>query len=605
MVAQYNTRVEFCPCPSEAAKKIDGTCHPESAALFGGREISQSGEGRESIACHGGELYNSTGVKKSQRRYGFNAIRILVDRQPCLSLVTLILCAVCISPQAAFGQAEAEAKRYAEQGRRHLQAGDLHTAEFELRRAVELAPKDFAYLAELGVILGKEQKLAESNQYFQKALQLQPQSIPIRRNLAANQWRLGQLDKAENNLEQILKANPRDEDTILLLGTVEESLKHYAAAARLLASVPDLLKQHPESVAALARSYYRTQNRSNARATLRSLLDARFEPQEVYLGGQIAMEEEDFTTAEELFASIQQSYSDAARLGYDLAFTRYRTGKFRECQDTLLAVMKASPATADLDTLLGWCYARQEKLKEAVDAFNQAVALDPSRESTYLDLGTILIHHKLIDAALKQGRETAERFPTSYHAFMLKGMTEAYFGEMADAVKSFARAVELNPDSAEANDDLATVQSEASLKQQAMETWERGIKRFPTDALQFQHYASFLVKLGQGDDSEAESRAFSVLATAIALDSTLAEPHYLLGILELKNSQADRAAQQLELAAKLQPASSRIHLALSRAYSRLGREDKATAERKIYEKSAKEELREGRWQIGTQLRLHY
>jgi Flp pilus assembly protein TadD len=526
----------------------------------------------------------------------------VTDRQVCLGLRILLLGAFCVSSQVVFGQARPEAQERAEQGMKLMRTGDLTSAEFELRRAIELAPSNPIYLADLGIILGMERKLAESNQYFEKALQFDPANISIRRDLAANQWQLGEMEKARGNLEKILKMKPRDGDSILLLGMVEENLKHYAAAARLLSSVPALVQQRPESVAALVRSYYRTQNKQKARQTLRSLLEGPAEPQKVYLGGQVALEDEDFETAEELFASIKSGYPDPIKLGYFLALARYRTGKFRECQDTLLNALGARQATSDLYDLLGWCYAKQEKLKEAVDAFDQALALAPSQESCYLDLGTVLIDHQRNEVALELAKKMVEKFPDSFRAYMMRGITEAYLGYLTDAIKSFVRAVELNPDSPEANYDLAMIQSAAGFTQEAMATLERGTNQFPKDAQHFQEYAAFLVNLVEGGDAAAESRAFLVLKTAVSLDSTLSEPHCLLGRLELKDDKASEAAKELELAAKLNPKSGKIHFALSRAYRRLGREDKAAEQLTVYESSAKDELKGGRGRTGIELR---
>jgi tetratricopeptide (TPR) repeat protein len=525
-----------------------------------------------------------------------------IDRHAPLGLRILLLGAFCIASQVAFGQDRSEARERAEQAMELARTGDLTLAESELRRAVELAPNSPTYLADLGVILGMERKLAESNHYFEKALRLDPANISVRRNLAANQWQLGEMGKARDNLEKILKVEPRDGDSILLLGMVEENLKHYAAAVRLLNFVPSLVEQRPESIAAMVRSYYRTEDKQKARQFLRSLLEGPADAQKVYLGGQVALEAEDFETAEDLFASIKSGYPDPSKLGYFLALARYRAGKFRACQDTLLNTLTGSQASSDFYDLLGWCYAKQDKLREAVDAFDQAIALAPSQESCYLDLGTVLIDHQRNDVAQELAKKTVEQFPNSFRAYMMRGITEAYVGYLTDAIKSLGRAVELNPDSPEANYDLAMAESAAGFTQEATATLERGTNRFPKDAPHFQEYAAFLVDLAEGGDAAAETRAISALKNAISLDSSLPEPHYLLGRLDLKDGKADEAAQELELAEKLSPQSGKIHFALSRAYRRLGREDKAAEQLKAYESLAKDELKEGRGRLGIKLR---
>jgi Flp pilus assembly protein TadD len=514
----------------------------------------------------------------------------------------LILWAFCVSFYGVPGQQKSEAQLHAERGVQLMQAGNLPSAESELRRAVQLAPSDPTCLAKLGIILGMEQKLAESNQYFQKALQFNPNDLSIRQNLAYNQWRLGQTEKAEDNLKRILKADPQNGEAIFLLGMLEENLQHFASAISLLSSVPALVKQQPEAIVALAHSYYRTQNQQDARRTLHILLEGPAPPAVVYRGGQAALDAEDYMMAGDLFASIQSSYPDPVKVGYYLALSRFRAGRFRECQDTLLQVNRVSPPTRDNYRLLGWCYAGQDKLKESVEAFSQAVSMAPSDESTYLEVATVLIQHSKYDLALGLGQEMVRKFPRSYRAYMVQGSAQANRGLLTDAVKSFERAVALKPDSPEANYNLALVQNLAGFPQDALRTLERGTKTFPRDALHFQEYAALLIPLAEGGDAGAESRAYAALGTALHIDNSLSESHYLLGRLELKDNEPGKAARELEMAAQLDPKNGIIHLNLSRAYTRLGMPDKAATEIEIYKNSAKNEIKGGRARTGVGLR---
>jgi len=521
-----------------------------------------------------------------------------VTLRSAISTIAVLL----FSSGAAFGQATQEAQLRAEKGLQLMRDGDLPAAELELRQAVKLSPRDLTNLAELGVVLGMEQKLADSDQYFQEALRLDPGDVSIRRNLAKNQWRLGEFEGAETNLQKVLKAEPGDGESTLILGMVEENLKHFASAVRLLDSVPTLVKQHPESIAALARSHYQLKNPAGARQTLRGLLQGNTPPEALYLGGQTALEAEDFAMAEELLAAAQPGYPDRAKLGYFLAFSRYRDGKFRACQDTVLDTLAAVPATRELYAVLGWCYAQQDRIRDALNAFDHAVALDPANETTYLDLGTILLDHHRDEPALDLGRETTAKFPNSYRAQMLRGTAESNFGYLTDALKSFGRAVELNPDSPEANFNLAMIQFAAGIPDAARATLERGIKKFPHDAQHYQEYASFEVQLAEAGDAGAEARAYEALHRAVSLDKSLAKPHLLLGRLELKNNRVEQAVSELETAATLDPHDATVHLVLSRAYARLGEADKAAKEAAAFKNTTQPELRSGRPRTRATLR---
>jgi tetratricopeptide (TPR) repeat protein len=406
----------------------------------------------------------------------------------------------------------------------------------------------------------------------------------IRRNLASNQWRLGLLREAKDNLEFILKKMPGDKLAAWLLGMVSESLRDYNSASRLLGSVQEIVKQDPESIVALSRSYYNTGQKEKARETL-SLLGSRpADPGMIFFGGRVAAEAEDHETAEKLFTLIWTTYPDTATLGYNIALMQYRSNRFREGQKTLADLISRGHKNGDIYNLLGWCYHKQDNREKAVEAFQQAMALDPSKESHYLDLVTILMESKQLSSALSVAYRAVERIPLPSHAYEMKGLLESMLNHYNDAVGSFGRALELNPDSRMASLGLATAQWNAGMIKEAEATFQKGIEKFPQNALHYQEYGVLLLKLEDG-----ESRGVPLLKTALALDASLPEPYYQLGNLALSKGKLPDALEHLEAAVRLDPKKSKIHYALGRAYRRLGRSEEAHRELQLYEALKAEE----------------
>src|SRR5690349_10398653 len=209
------------------------------------------------------------------------AVRTWLPSFPCGLLV--LLAATLIIAVAAD-----TAQDHAERGRQAIARGEVSAAEAEIREAVRLAPLDAEYLALLGVVLGMQHKLQESDAYLEKALRLDPADSATRRNLGWNQFQLGQLAPAKANLERVVKQQPGNAQAVLVLGMVEEELKDYRGAVRLLESVPDQVRQQPESMAALARAYYYLGRSEKARQTLKELQLHPQGPEGIFLGGQVA-----------------------------------------------------------------------------------------------------------------------------------------------------------------------------------------------------------------------------------------------------------------------------------------------------------------------------
>ena len=479
-------------------------------------------------------------------------------------------------------QASAKAQEHADKGMQLAQSGDLKSAELELRRAVELAPRDPAYLASLGGILGMEQKLEESSAYFVKALEINPNDPANRRNLASNQFQLGHLQSARENLDRVLKSRPSDKTATLLRGMVAEELKDYSDAIKWLESVPDQVQERPKSIAALARSYYHMNQSPKARQLLKSLQEHPAGAEGVFLGAQVAAELRDYETAEFLFASIQTTYLDTAKLGYQLALVQYRRSHFEDSRKTLQGLIGSGQALSEVFNLLGWCYHQLNNLKEAVAAMDQAIERDLKNESNYLDLGMILVSHKRYTVALEAAKKAMEVAPSSSEAYILKGLVEKRMNHLKESAKDYQRAVELNPSASEAVLGLALVQSADGLTEEAAATFERGIKQFPDNPKLFQEYGRMLLNRWKGSNEAAESRAVALLERAIVLDASLAEPHYQLGNLALLKERPEEAMRHLQVAARLDPKSSKIHFGLRRAYSRMGRSEEASKELELY-----------------------
>jgi len=476
------------------------------------------------------------------------------------------------------GAAPETAQGHADKSREYIGRGELDAAETELRQAIKLAPQDAEYLALMGVVLGLEHKARESDRFFEKALRLNPADSTTRRNLAWNQFEQGQLQLSKVNLLRVLKQNPGDAQSTLLLGMVDEELQDYPTAIRLLESVPDEVQKRPESLAALARAYYHQGKTDEARETFEELSARSFGPDGVFLGGQVAAELHDYQTAESLFTSIWAAYRDPAKLGYNLALAQYQAGRFREALGTLQRVLAGAHASSELYNLLAWCYYKQDDFRNAAAALDKAIALDPADESNYLDGGMMLIEHHLEEAALSAAAKALEVAPDSYRAHRLKALAEFKLGRIHDAESLFAKAVALNPADSDAIAGLATAQLDRGDARRAEETLKTGIARRPRAAILYQAYGNLLLS-GIGTSGEGDlSRATQLFRRAVLLDGSLADAHYGLGKIALREDRVRDAQQELEAAVKLDPASSKNHYALAQAYRKLGRVGDAARE---------------------------
>lgn len=493
--------------------------------------------------------------------------------------ISLVLFPAAMLSSQQGGEAQAHADRGIEYGR----SGDLVHAEAELRAAIQLDPHNPEFLAALGTFLAIDKKLEASTSILQEAVRFAPQDVTSRRYLSANLWQLHRYPEAKRQLRILLRQHPDDAPSRLLLGMVSENSRDYETAATMLSSVPGEVVKQPQSIAALARSYYHLHQSENARATLALLSSRPGERQGMLLGAQIADQAGDFETARNLLQSIKDASPDPA-VDYPLALVDYHAARYAESQNELQQLIDSGVGTPQVLALLAWCYEKQNNIKASTQTFEEAIRLAPDQESMYLDLGNILLAHHSLPAALDLAKQTVTQFPESATAFDSKGQVEFGMAQFTGAIASFQKARQLDPSDADAALGLARAQSAAGLNADATTGFEADIQRFPKDARFRVGYASMLIKQAETGDAAAEPRAQRLLKSALTLDSSNGVALYQLGTLELNHGLLAEACQHLERAVKVTPQSSEAHFALARAYRRLKRPADAAREMSAYTK---------------------
>ena len=426
----------------------------------------------------------------------------------------------CFGVAHAGESAADDALAHAGRGVQFAKAGDLSRAEAELRRAVQLAPEDASYLTSLGGILGMEQKLAEANVYFEKAVTIDPANAPARRNLAANQWRLGQFKQAQANLERLLQEQPNDQIVILLLGMVSENEHEYARSAKLLASVPELVKQRPESVAALASSYYHTGHRDQARQTLEPLLGSPGSAQGIFAAADVAAQARDYETAEKLFTLIRSTYPNKVALDYNLALIQFQTGRLVQSQNTLLQLADSGEGNREIYNLLGAVEMKMSLFTDATQSYSHAIKLDP----------------KSIDAQV--GLASAK---------WSAGMRSQAEGDYQALLKEYPR--------------------DASV----YEAYGTSLLNSATDDAMLGRAGTLLRKAVELDNSRAEAHYQLGLLELKENDG------------EASPESTRQALQDLQTAVRLGLNDGKVHYALARVYRRLGRNEEAATEMGMYQ----------------------
>ncbi len=282
---------------------------------------------------------------------------------------------------------------------------------------------------------------------------------------------------------------------------------------------------------------------------------------------------------------------------YTLALAYTGTGDYLHARSkvrTLLTVEDRPPQEkAELHHLLGDVDEKLGDPLEAVRAYQNAAALNPS-ETNLFDWGAELLTHHAAEPAIEVFTKGNRLFP--YSVRMLAGLGAAWYslGSFDHAEQRFCEASDLNPD--DPNPYLLMGKMQAAETAESPAILER-LARFaslqPQNALANYYYAISLWKRRNSpEDVKDLDQIKSLLEKAIHLDPSLGLGYLELGIIYSEEKDFPKAISALQQALVATPRLEEAHYRLARLYRQQGEVSKAHAELKLYEQLSDERTQE-------------
>ena len=358
----------------------------------------------------------------------------------------------------------------------------------------------------------------------------------------------GELKASETELREAVRLAPSDAVNLALLGAVLAAQEKLAEA---IACFERALAIDPSDTGTrfnLANTQFHLGQLETAKRNLEWIL--KHKP--------------DHPQARALLAKIQ------AGGGFDTALSAYQSGRFADSQALLERLASQGTRDPRVFNLLAWCLHRQGRSEEALAAARKAIELAPADAEWYGNAAQILLENRMLEAAWGTAAKALALDPNLTLALKVQGLVSMKRGAFKLALDAFRRATELSTQDPDAFQWLGTAQQMLYQYREARSTFEQGIARFPNHAPMYLAYGKLLLAEDAHDEA-AQARAIGLFNKALALDAALPDAHYELGKLLFDTGKPSEALPHLEAAARLDPRSSRTHLALAGAYRTLGR----------------------------------
>jgi tetratricopeptide (TPR) repeat protein len=282
-----------------------------------------------------------------------------------------------------------------------------------------------------------------------------PENYMARFQIAIGLAAMKRWPESEEELSKVVRDAPEFAHGVLMLaevqgqmGKTEEAIRNYGAAS---ASVP----WSPEPRAALAR-YLASVGRVNEAATAYEEA-IRIDPHQkdfprALLG--LRLNHGEASRAVEEFRALASRFPASASLWTCLAVAQRRTGDTRGALDSLERALAIEPWRATSRVQLGETLLDAKAPDRAEEAFRRALQDDPERLQARLGLGrALLAQDRIADADAVLDAIVRER-PRFAAAFTVRGQYWAARDDRGRAVEFFRRALRADPTSQEAWEGL-------------------------------------------------------------------------------------------------------------------------------------------------------
>ena len=326
-----------------------------------------------------------------------------------------------------------------------------------------------------------EQHIRASQQYLQqqrpdlaipelqKAVALEPQNVDARGNLGVLLFFRGDYAGAIPELRVAVKLKPDLWKLQGLLGLAEEHTGDLQTArADMENALPHLTEQKfkAEVGDALVTSYTSTGDTEKAAAIVSQLLA-------------------DQPTNTELLYTSYRLYSDLS-------------------DKALLTMALSDPDGARMHEMMGRELARHGDEAQAIVNLREALKINPHLPGAHFELGELLYNssdEQLQAQAAPELQAALADNPNDEKAHLLMGEAAAKRGDTKSAFSEDSRAVELQPDDADALVELGKALMTANQDAKAQEMFERAVKTDPSNTVA--HYRLSMLYRRQGKTDEA------------------------------------------------------------------------------------------------------
>ena len=383
----------------------------------------------------------------------------------------------------------------------------------------------------LGHALFEADRIEEGYEANLKAIELQPTNSMVHSNSAHALLHMERYAEAEESLKRALELNSRNKVAWLHYGSLYLKRGRYEDAVTAFRKAIDLGTDSVLAPQGIANSYYELGDHTKAVEWINRALTLNPAPSNQNdlskLSVKVLLALGKTKEAEQHLLQASQEDDPEHEIWRLLGFYNLHTqrGDTDKASAYLQRTLKLAGGNPEaLDSVAG-ALLEQGKYAQAVEIYEEVLAIDPDFAMDYGAMGVALFQLKRYEEALKSFERSVELNPTSTVAtthLILMGQVASELGRPEDATQYYERAVELSPQDAGALALLGTARFEEKRYEDALHLFTSARDSNPGIARIHFNIGVTLHHLGRFEE------AIRSYETTLSLDPNLEEARSLL-----------------------------------------------------------------------------
>lgn len=369
------------------------------------------------------------------------------------------------------------------------------------RNATHLAPDEFRWPYLHGHVLKRRDERDAAAQQFRRALELQPDYLPIWVSLAEMELDAGELEAARGGFQRALELDPRCARALYGLGLIALDSGRPSEAVDFLERALAEQGSSNSVLYSLGMAHRRLGNDDQASSLLQ----------------RASIRENDERTSLEMqdpvMDQIRSLRQERSTLRVRAAEQLFENRRYAESVDTLRLALEESGDSGELRFLLGLALRALDQPEAAADEIRRSIALRPDYAPAHFQLGVLALADGSADEAKTQLRKALEIDPDYRAAHLRIGEILRREGDCDEATSSFERVLELEPSSAASRFGLAACHLLTDRPRAAYDTVAQGLVLDP-DAPGLRHLMARLLATHPDADLRDGAKALEMSAPA-------------------------------------------------------------------------------------------